>query len=199
MQRANSCAPEEKPVGSGKMGKSRRLTGGGESLPLVSRFLSPISEGIANNTPMSEPLKKVTITTDGGCDPNPGVGAWAAILRCGNASRVVSGIDMASTNNRMELTAVIEALSTLKKPCAVTLRTDSMICIWAIEAAHIPKKRAKYEKKGKNMDLVRRLWDVAQVHQVKTVWVKGHSGDRDNEACDQICANAIKTATPATA
>ena len=114
----------------------------------------------------------VTITTDGGCDPNPGLGAWAAILRCG-------------------MTAIIEAFSSLNKPCRVTLRTDSQYCIWAIEAAKVEKKRNKWLRKGANMDLVQRLWASVEAHDVSIIWVKGHSGDPDNESVDTLCASEI--------
>lgn len=139
-------------------------------------------------------LPNVTLTTDGGCEPNPGTGAWAAILRYGRSVRTLTGLERHTTNNRMELRAIIAGLSALTKSCAVTLRTDSQLCIWAIEAAHVPKKRRKYEAKGKNMDLVRELWEVAARHHLSLVWVKGHSGDTDNEACDQLCAAAIQAA-----
>lgn len=106
--------------------------------------------------------------------------------------RLISGLLPETTNNRAELTAVIEGLACLRLPSQVTLRTDSWICIWALEAAHVPKKRARYEKKGKNMDLVRRLWAVAEKHRVMSVWVRGHAGDPDNEACDAECARLIR-------
>lgn len=94
----------------------------------------------------------------------------------------------------MELTAIIEALECLKKPCAVTLRTDSMLCIYAIRAAHKPKARRRYEKKGKNMDLVSRLWIACLPHHIELTWVKGHAGDADNEAVDSLCTAAMRKA-----
>lgn len=134
---------------------------------------------------------KVTITTDGGCDPNPGLGAWAAILRYGNACKSIVGSESQTTNNRMEMTAIIEAFSALAKPCMVTLRTDSQYCIWAIEAAKVEKKRNKWLRKGANLDLVQRLWASLEAHEVSTIWIKGHSGDPDNESVDTLCTAAI--------
>jgi ribonuclease HI len=94
----------------------------------------------------------------------------------------------------MELTAIAEALEMLKEPCAVTLRTDSILCIHAINAGKMlatSKRRRKYETKGKNMDLVRRIWAQLERHRVDPKWVKGHSGDPDNEKCDEIATQAI--------
>lgn len=139
-------------------------------------------------------LAHVTITTDGGCWPNPGPGAWAGILRCGGHVKTVTGANGQATNNRMELTAIIESLRCLKTRARVTIRTDSMLCIWAIAAATIEKKRIRYERKGKNMDLVRQLWAECEKHEIETVWVKGHSGDPDNEACDKACTEAMRKA-----
>ena len=144
--------------------------------------------------------KNVTITTDGGCDPNPGQGAWAAILRYGNACRVISGASATlTTNNRMELTAIAEALDALKEPCCVRLRSDSKIALYAIAAGQLSpesKRRRRWERKGKNMDIVRRIWAQLGKHDVKPVWVKGHAGDHDNELCDQECAKHIRSARP---
>ena len=141
-------------------------------------------------------LKHVTITTDGGCDPNPGRGAWAAILRYGNACRTLSGFDPGiTTNNRMELLAVAEALEALKEPCKVKLRTDSMQCIYAIAAGHMApstKRRQKWERKGKNMDIVCRIWAQLERHHVTPVWVKGHAGDADNELCDEVASRVLR-------
>jgi ribonuclease HI len=146
---------------------------------------------------MSQQLPRVTITTDGGCEPNPGAGAWAAILRHGNTIKTLSGVNAATTNNRMELTAIAEALEALKKPCRVKLRTDSQIAVHAIcVGLMLPtcKRRQKWERRGKNMDLVRRIWAQLLVHWVTPIWVKGHAGDHDNEACDKICSQAMRGA-----
>jgi len=140
-------------------------------------------------------MKNITITTDGGCEPNPGQGAWAAILRYGNACKTIAGASAeTTTNNRMELTAICEALEALREPCMVMLRTDSQIAIHAICAGymgHSTKKRMKWERKGKNMDLVHRLWEQLKTHTVKPVWVKGHAGDKDNETADALCEQKI--------
>lgn len=145
---------------------------------------------------MKPEMKKVTITTDGGCDPNPGQGAWAAILRYGNAVKTISGASAESTtNNRMELTAIAEALEALREPCKVKLRTDSQMAIYAICAGYLAphtKKRKKWESKGKNMDLVRRVWAQCERHNVRPTWVKAHDGDHDNETADKLCTEHIK-------
>jgi ribonuclease HI len=147
-------------------------------------------------TKPNNPQKHVTITTDGGCDPNPGRGAWAAILRYGNACRTLSGFDLGmTTSNRMELTAVAESLEALKEPCKVKLRTDSMQCIYAVTVGYMgatTKRRMKWERTGTNMDIVRRIWTQLERHRVTPVWVKGHSGDHDNEACDKIATQVIR-------
>lgn len=143
---------------------------------------------------MNAKLPQVTITTDGGCDPNPGAGAWAAILRFGNVSKTLSGADPATTNNRMELTAIAESLEALKSPCKVKLRTDSQQSIFAVCAGYFAedtKKRRKWEAKGKNMDLVRRIWAQCARHEINPVWIKAHAGDHDNEACDRLCTEVI--------
>ena len=91
----------------------------------------------------------------------------------------------------MEMTAIIEAFSSLNKPCRVTLRTDSQYCIWAIEAAKVEKKRNKWMRKGANIDLVQKLWAVVAIHDLSVIWIKGHNGDPDNEAVDALCTGKI--------
>src|SRR6266480_2505625 len=117
----------------------------------------------------TERMKKVVIHSDGGCHGNPGPGGWAAILEYGPHSRELSGGVPATTNNRMELQAAIEALSALKEPCEVEFYTDS-----------------EYVK---NEDLWRALDSHVSKHQVKWHWLKGHAGHVGNERCDQL-ANA---------
>jgi len=141
---------------------------------------------------MTTQLPKVTITTDGGCWPNPGPGAWAAILRHGASVKTVCGANGKTTNNRMELTAIIEALRCLKTRAAVTLRTDSMYCIYALAAYNSKRSREYYMKKRQNPDLVAELWTEAAKHDVTPIWVRGHSGDADNEAADRICTETMR-------
>lgn len=128
----------------------------------------------------------VTITTDGGCWPNPGPGAWAAILRCGDHVKTIAGAASNTTNNRMEMTAIIESLRALTRPCSVTLRTDSMICVYALRDVKRKKKRA-------NPDLVAQMWAEFDRHAVTVVWIKGHAGDPDNEHVDAVCAQKMRT------
>lgn len=131
---------------------------------------------------------RVTITTDGGCWPNPGgVGAWAAILRSGTAAKIISGRASGTTNNRMEYTAAIEALRSLKRPCWVTLRTDSQILQGLINT------RRTLKRSPKNPDLVSAILAQLAIHRVNAVFVRGHSGDPDNETCDAICTRLIKS------
>lgn len=126
--------------------------------------------------------KNVTITTDGGCVPNPGKGGWAAILRYGERTKEISGGEENTTNNRMEMIAVIEALQCLKEPCRVTLRTDSMILV------NLLNRTGKAAAKRANQDLVKRIVDLMNVHEITAQWVQGHNGDPDNERCDQLAA-----------
>jgi ribonuclease HI len=130
-------------------------------------------------------LKTVTITTDGACVPNPGKGAWAAVLRYGQAVKEIAGFEMMSTNNRMEMVAVAEALEALKSPCNVLVRSDSMIVV------NLLNGRGKKPSKRANQDLVQRIIKAMQPHQVQSVWVKGHAGDTDNERCDQLAAALV--------
>lgn len=139
-------------------------------------------------------MRNVTLTTDGGCWPNPGPGAWAAILRYGQHVKTLCGAEPATTNNRMELTAIIEGLRAINEPCRVTVRTDSMVCIYAMRAASCDKGR---KKKRKNPDLVKLLWREMDRHRIEPVWVKGHNGDEDNEWCDRKADSLRRTvATP---
>jgi ribonuclease HI len=138
---------------------------------------------------------EVTIHTDGGCLGNPGVGGWAAVMEAGRHRKEISGGEPATTNNRMELRAAIEALSHLKKPCAVVMHTDSQYV-----RNGITKWLAGWKKNGwktaakqpvKNEDLWRALDEAASRHHVKWHWVKGHAGHDGNERCDQLCAEAM--------
>lgn len=136
-------------------------------------------------------MKKVVITTDGACDPNPGPGGWAAILRAGEHVREISGSDPATTNNRMELRAIIEGLRALKQPCEVVVRTDSKIAVSWARGAQFAKERhrlAHPEAYALHCEYVQ----VAQPHTVTFEWVKGHAGDPDNERADWLAENAAR-------
>ena len=140
--------------------------------------------------------KIVTIYTDGGCVPNPGKGAWAAVLLYGKKRGEISGAEPDTTNNRMELTAAIRALETLKEPCRVTLFTDSEYVKKGITEWMPGWKRKNWARKGgalKNVDLWKTLDTLIQKHDVEWHWVRGHDGIRENERCDELVARAISS------
>jgi len=132
----------------------------------------------------------VEIYTDGACKGNPGVGGWGVLMRYGDTTREFFGGDPQTTNNRMELTAVIRALEALKRRCAVRLHTDSKyvhqgISVWI----HDWKKRSwrtADKKPVKNEDLWRRLDEIAGAHDIEWIWVEGHAGDLGNERADEL-------------
>ena len=134
-------------------------------------------------------MKQVTIYTDGACSGNPGPGGWAAILQYGARQKEISGGEAMTTNNRMELTAVIEALSLLKEPCEVDLYSDSRYVIDALTKGWARSWRARNWVKGDkkpalNPDLWERLLDLCEGHTVRFHWVKGHAENAYNERCD---------------
>lgn len=132
----------------------------------------------------------VSIFTDGACTGNPGPGGWAAILRYGEHERVLSGGESQTTNNRMELTAVIKALEALTRPCEVTITTDSRYVCDSISLSRVYSwQKRNWMKKGgcvPNSDLWARLLPLLEKHKVTFEWVKGHSGHPENERCDSI-------------
>lgn len=140
-------------------------------------------------------MSDVIIYTDGGADPNPGIGGWAAILRYGETEKVLTGNEPESTNNRMELTAAIEALRVLKRPCTVTLHTDSQYLRKGI-TEYINKWAAKNWQGVANADLWQQLWPLVKQHQIDWQWVKGHAGDALNERVDQLAREARLAITP---
>ena len=134
---------------------------------------------------------KVTIFTDGACSGNPGPGGWGAVLRCGGREKELSGGEPQTTNNRMELTAVIEALKALKIPCKVLLVTDSKYVVDGIEKGWAQKWRANGWMRNKkepalNPDLWQTLLNLLEIHSVTFQWVKGHAGHPENERCDAL-------------
>ena len=140
---------------------------------------------------MTQQRKHVEIFTDGACSGNPGPGGWGAVLRYKGNTRELSGGERETTNNRMELTAVIEALSALKEPCDVTLTSDSKYVIDAIQKGWVygwkKKGWVKSDKKpALNVDLWEQLLPLLAYHQVEFVWVKGPAGHPENERCDQM-------------
>ena len=136
-------------------------------------------------------MKTVTIYTDGACSGNPGPGGWAAILEYGAASKELSGGAAETTNNRMELTAVISALEALKEPCRVELYSDSKYVIDGLEKGWaVGWRKNGWVKKDKkpalNPDLWGRLLDLLERHQVTLHWVKGHAENPKNNRCDEL-------------
>ena len=136
-------------------------------------------------------MKKVEIYTDGACRGNPGKGGWGAILVYGDKEKELCGGEKETTNNRMELTAAIEALSALKEPCEVTMTSDSQYLIngitkgWAISWRDKGWKKAD-KSPALNPDLWQRLLDLLEIHKVEFIWVKGHAGHPYNERCDEL-------------
>ncbi len=142
-------------------------------------------------------LKQVTIFTDGSCETRSGDGGWAYLIRFGNEERHVSGFHAKTTNNRMELTAAVEALSALTEPCRVKLVTDSQYLKNAFTAGWL----ANWQRNGwrtasrqpvKNRDLWELLLKLTASHEVQWSWTRGHSGHRENELVDSLALAARK-------
>lgn len=136
-------------------------------------------------------MKHVDIYTDGACRGNPGKGGWGAILVYGSKSKEMSGGEAVTTNNRMELTGAIEALSILKEPCEVTLTSDSKYLVDAINKGWLNSwKNNGWRKADKsavlNVDLWQKLISLLETHKVTFVWVHGHTGHEYNERCDVL-------------
>lgn len=126
---------------------------------------------------------KVTAVTDGGCEPNPGVGGWGVVLRCGEHYRELCGVEAESTNNRMELTAAIEALKALKEPCEVLIISDSQYLVYTMTRGW---------KRKLNHDLWDELDRLCAIHQVTWKWVRGHNGHTGNERAHELSMQAIR-------
>lgn len=141
-------------------------------------------------------MKRITLITDGSCLGNPGHGGWAAILRYGGKKKELSGAAPRTTNNRMEMTAVCEALDTLNEPCRVLIETDSEYVKNGITKwikgwkKHDWKTAAK--QPVKNQDLWRRLDEALARHEVEWKWVKGHAAHADNNRCDKLARAAAE-------
>ena len=143
-------------------------------------------------------MPEVEIYTDGACSGNPGAGGWGAILRYGSIEKELSGGESDTTNNRMELTAVIEALKALKKPCNVVLYTDSRYVMdgvnewlpnWKVNGWRTANKKTPV----KNVDLWQLLESLIENHKIKWVWVKGHNGHPENERVDKLARDEAKS------
>jgi len=143
-------------------------------------------------------MKRIDIFTDGACKGNPGPGGWGAILRMGAHEKEMSGGEPETTNNRMEMMAVIKALNALKEPCDVTVHTDSRYVIDGMT-----KWLAGWLKRGwknaakqpvKNDDLWRAMMEAVALHKVRWQWVKGHAGHAENERADRLASDAADEA-----
>jgi ribonuclease HI len=140
----------------------------------------------------------VEVYTDGACSPNPGIGGWGAILVSpahGNHTSEISGAEVESTNNRMELTAAVRALEALRRPCRVKLTTDSQYVSQAFREGWLERWklngwRTKDRKPVKNDDLWRELDRLAATHEVTWEWVEGHAGHPQNERADRLAVEA---------
>ncbi|CAM3361548.1 MULTISPECIES: ribonuclease HI [Sphingomonas] len=146
---------------------------------------------------MTPPVTHVEIATDGACKGNPGPGGWGALIRSGAHEKELSGGEALTTNNRMELMAAIEALNALKRPCAVTLSTDSRYVMDGLTKwIHGWKRngwRTADKKPVKNAELWQALLAAAERHQIEWKWVKGHAGHPDNERADRLASDAADT------
>jgi ribonuclease HI len=137
----------------------------------------------------------VRIYTDGACDPNPGPGGWATLLKSGVHEKTLTGSEPSTTNNRMELTAALRALEALKRPSRVEIYTDSEYLQRGISEWLPGWRRRGWRRKGgalKNADLWQALDSALQVHQVSWHWVRGHAGHRENEIVDRLARQAIR-------
>ncbi|MCH8837142.1 MAG: ribonuclease HI [Candidatus Marinimicrobia bacterium] len=145
-------------------------------------------------------LPRVDLFTDGACRGNPGPGGWGLILRFDGKEKELAGGEQDTTNNRMELTAVIRGLEALNKPCRLTVHTDSRYIVDAFEKGWLDNwiargwRRAATKGQGKpvlNVDLWQRLLELINKHQVQFEWVRGHAGHRENERADRLAVGAI--------
>ena len=142
-------------------------------------------------------MKKIEIFTDGACKGNPGPGGWGAILRYGTAEKEISGGESNTTNNRMEISAVLEALKCLKEPCEVTLYSDSQYVCNAISKGWAKKWKANNWMRTKtepalNSDLWKEVLELCDKHKINIVWVRGHAGHPENERCDRLAVAAAE-------
>lgn len=140
---------------------------------------------------------RVEIFTDGACSGNPGIGGWGAILRYKETEKELSGGELETTNNRMELMAVIIALSALKTSCNISLYTDSQyvmkgITEWLANWKKNGWKTSNKKQAVKNIDLWQQLDELVQKHEIRWIWVKGHNGHAENERCDALARAEVE-------
>ena len=140
--------------------------------------------------------KYVELFTDGACKGNPGVGGWGALMRFGETEKRLFGAEAETTNNRMELMAVICSLEALTEPCSVSITTDSRYVLQGMTEWLANWKRRNWQTAAKkpvlNVDLWKRLDAAAGGHQIEWHWVKGHSGHRENEIADELANQGIE-------
>ena len=144
-------------------------------------------------------MKRIEMFTDGACSGNPGPGGWGTILRYNGVEKELSGGEAQTTNNRMELTAVIRGLEALKEKCSVIVTTDSRYVADGIVNGWAKSWRAKGwiksdKKPALNPDLWGRLLDLLDEHEVEIQWIKGHAGHPENERCDRLAVAATEEA-----
>lgn len=142
-------------------------------------------------------MKIIEVFTDGACSGNPGIGGWGAILRYQGKEKEISGGEPETTNNRMELTALIKALEILKEPCKVLACSDSKYLCDAIIKGWAKKWQKnmwiKSDKKpALNIDLWEKILKLLEYHEVSITWVKGHAGHPQNERCDELARKEIE-------
>lgn len=143
-------------------------------------------------------MKKVILYTDGACSGNPGIGGWGAVLMYNGHEKRISGAEPETTNNRMELFAVISGLECLKEPCEVTVYSDSAYTVngfvngWVYDWEKNNWKKSD-NKPVLNVDLWQRLLNLTDVHKVEFIKVKGHADNEYNNICDKLATEAIKT------
>ncbi len=140
-------------------------------------------------------VKKVEIYTDGACSGNPGPGGYGVILKYNGHSKELSAGYKNTTNNRMELLAIIKGLEALKEPCEVTVYSDSRYIVDAINKGWVQRWASNHwmrnkKEVAKNIDLWERLLDLLKTHRVTFKWVKGHAGHKENERCDELAVKA---------
>ena len=138
----------------------------------------------------------VEVFADGACSGNPGVGGYGIILRSGGREKELSGCEPLTTNNRMELTAVIRAIEALKRPCRVKVVTDSNYIVqgmnsWIFAWLQNNWKNSQRQQVA-NRDLWEKLWNLSQLHEMSWEWIKGHNAHAENERCDTLAKGAIK-------
>jgi ribonuclease HI len=137
-------------------------------------------------------VKKITLFSDGSALGNPGPGGYGTILLYGNKEKVISGGELHTTNNRMELKGVIEGLKALKEPCDVEIVSDSSYVVRAINE-WLDSWIKRDFKKVKNIDLWQEYINVSKPHRIKATWVRGHNGHRENERCDELARDEAQS------